>query len=785
MIPENYVAFISYRHICNEVAQDADYAKDLQDFLQGYELPRSLSKKFPRCATTIRPVFRDTELRKGDRLTESIRTALRASSFLIVVCTPNIFLKQKEDDIDWISREIEFFLQEHNGDETRILPVVYRRKEDRPQDFLPQGVKDTLAFEVVEGQYELTYCELVAKLLSIPLEELQPYFECPNRSVSANAAVSLPKHKKGLPIMRMLRLAGIRAKRVAKKETPEMKRRWKIVLNFCRGLILTLFFVFVGFALLNSRIPLNGMNGLIRAGVYPEIMQNHPYKNFIQTYGLQGMMQKGEFYSEESLMSFLNDIKGELDEEMVCRIISDLNEKYLCEGYMDFLLSYNQSGNTILHVMARNMTRQGMQWDVDVVTKLTQMFWNNGVRFPLNEEGEDPRVVAVKHNNSWYLQFLLEKTGNEIKESEVSLLKSIAMEKKHLECCLVLSKYDAIQNHDENFSFLLRDLGKSLDYYAQMMTKSPNAVQISHFDKGANWNMEELKGALNALMQVQDNEKDVLCANVICGLYGLLFNQYEYAEACFNYLKVHYKVTLERKNEVSQLRMPMGPMVEIDGLCESLIKLPYLSDKEKNKLIKYFAVSSFCSGKYGEASGWMDVYMKRVGRTSEALYIKALSVWMSEKNIAEVRNLCMEALMHSDISEEICSHIAWLVGEMELSKRVECSPANALACLNEALSSRSIQVFKRLVYSRVRAMKKCPLRTKLINRHHEGVNVCLFDVKMSDMLIGTGMRAHIVQKFDTLASIADRYSIDVALLKKMNDGLQEEQLREGLVVRIN
>lgn len=774
MIPENYVAFISYRHICNEVAQDADYAKDLQDFLQGYELPRSLSKKFPRCATTIRPVFRDTELRKGDCLTESIRTALRASSFLIVVCTPNIFLKEKEDDIDWISREIEFFLQEHNRDKKRILPVVYRRKEDRTQDFLPQGV-DTLAFEVVEGQYELTYCELVAKLLSIPLEELQPYFECPNRSVSANAAVSLPKHKKGLAIMRMLRLAGIRAKRIPRAETPEMKRRWKIVKKTCAVLALLYVLIVGGFAFLNSRIPLNGMDGLIRAGVYPEIMQKHPYKNFIQTYGLQGMMQKGEFYSESSLMSFLNKVKGELDEEMVCRIISDLNEEYLCEDSLDFLLSYNQSGNTILHVMARNMTRQGMQWDVDVVTKLTQMFWNNGVRVPLNEEGENPWVVAVKHNNPWYLQFLLENTGNEIKESEVSLLKSIAMEKKHLECCLVLSKYDAIQNHDENFSFLMRDIDESEDYYGQMIVQSSDTARILNF--GKELNVEVLRGALNALMQLKDNEKDVICANALCGLYGLLYNQYEYAEACFNYLKVHYKVTLERKNEVSQLRMPM---VEIDGLCE----IPYLSDKEKNKLIKYFAVSSFCSGKYGEASGWMDVYMKRVGRTSEALYIKALSVWMSEKNIAEVRELCMEALMHSDISEEICSHIAWLVGEMELSKRVECSPANALACLNEALSSRSLQVFKRLVYSRVRAMEKGPLRTKLIKRHHEGGNVCLFDVKMSDMLIGTGMRAHIVQKFDTLASIADRYSIDVALLKKMNDGLQEEQLREGLVVRI-
>src|SRR6202011_2889804 len=96
--PFLYDAFISYRH----VERDRKWAEWLIDALERYRVPRSLQEKGlpPR----LRKVFRDEgEVPASGDLNDQIKDALKASRFLIVVCSPYTPRSR------WVEREIELF----------------------------------------------------------------------------------------------------------------------------------------------------------------------------------------------------------------------------------------------------------------------------------------------------------------------------------------------------------------------------------------------------------------------------------------------------------------------------------------------------------------------------------------------------------------------------------------------------------------------------------------------------------------------------------------------------
>jgi WD40 repeat protein len=107
-----YVAFISYRH----EGPDRAWAKWLHRALEGYRLPRSVSREFdvPRRLGTV---FRDEEeLPAASELKREVELALERSKYLIVVCSP------RTPGSQWVNQEVTRFLEFGRGD--RILTLL-------------------------------------------------------------------------------------------------------------------------------------------------------------------------------------------------------------------------------------------------------------------------------------------------------------------------------------------------------------------------------------------------------------------------------------------------------------------------------------------------------------------------------------------------------------------------------------------------------------------------------------------------------------------------------------
>ena len=83
MSPEKqYYAFISYSH------KDEEWAKWLQHEFEHYHLPTALSS-IPDVPNKFRPIFRDIDELSGGELRPQISRALKSSSYLVIICSPN------------------------------------------------------------------------------------------------------------------------------------------------------------------------------------------------------------------------------------------------------------------------------------------------------------------------------------------------------------------------------------------------------------------------------------------------------------------------------------------------------------------------------------------------------------------------------------------------------------------------------------------------------------------------------------------------------------------------
>lgn len=109
-----FAAFISYS------SKDAAFARRLHTALEAYRIPKSLGS-FDLLGeggkpNRVYPVFRDREELSAGDLGERIEAALRASSALIVVCTPDSAASP------WVQKEIEYFSA--LGRRQRIFTVI-------------------------------------------------------------------------------------------------------------------------------------------------------------------------------------------------------------------------------------------------------------------------------------------------------------------------------------------------------------------------------------------------------------------------------------------------------------------------------------------------------------------------------------------------------------------------------------------------------------------------------------------------------------------------------------
>jgi WD40 repeat protein len=122
-----YAAFISYRH----VDPDRRWAVWLHRALERYRVPRATRREVSAPARIGR-VFRDEdEVSASSDLTTEIEAALRASRWLIVVCSPRVPSSR------WVNREIVRFRELGRGD--RILALLI---EGEPDAAFPPSLRE-------------------------------------------------------------------------------------------------------------------------------------------------------------------------------------------------------------------------------------------------------------------------------------------------------------------------------------------------------------------------------------------------------------------------------------------------------------------------------------------------------------------------------------------------------------------------------------------------------------------------------------------------------------------
>lgn len=117
-----YEAFISYRHI----PRDTEIARQIQRHIEGFRIPRELQTA--ERGRRLGRLFRDEdELPTSSSLSTQIRSAIKRSRFLVVVCSPEM------RESLWVAQEVELFASFHGRD--RILVAL---SDKEPSDSLPE-----------------------------------------------------------------------------------------------------------------------------------------------------------------------------------------------------------------------------------------------------------------------------------------------------------------------------------------------------------------------------------------------------------------------------------------------------------------------------------------------------------------------------------------------------------------------------------------------------------------------------------------------------------------------
>ncbi|HXF79462.1 MAG TPA: TIR domain-containing protein [Usitatibacter sp.] len=144
-----YWAFISYSH------QDSAWSDWLFKALETYRVPRRLIARETRSGTVpprLFPVFRDRdELPGSSELSTNLVTALRASRYLVVICSPYAARSR------WVNEEIRNF--KAMGGEARILALIVSGEPnatDKPESGMPECFPPALRFRGEEGDGERT-----------------------------------------------------------------------------------------------------------------------------------------------------------------------------------------------------------------------------------------------------------------------------------------------------------------------------------------------------------------------------------------------------------------------------------------------------------------------------------------------------------------------------------------------------------------------------------------------------------------------------------------------------
>jgi hypothetical protein len=200
--PFKYRAFLSYSH------RDKSLGKWLHAALEGYRVDKDLvGRETPvgPVPKTLRPIFRDREdFAAGHSLGEQTLTALQASQFLVVLCSPNAAKSH------YVNEEIRRFKSFGRAD--RVIPVIVDGEPGNPDwECFPPALRFKLGLDgnVTEEREEpiaadarpegdgkeIAKQKVVAGLLGLSLDEVARRAERMrrrrNRLLAALAGTSL------------------------------------------------------------------------------------------------------------------------------------------------------------------------------------------------------------------------------------------------------------------------------------------------------------------------------------------------------------------------------------------------------------------------------------------------------------------------------------------------------------------------------------------------------------------------------------------------------------------
>lgn len=166
---DDYFVFISYS------SKDVKLAQWLQHELEDYHLPATLNGE-PR--QNLRKVFRDRSELSAGELGPQIESALKCSTHLVVVCSPN------SAESEWVDLEIKTFIELHQikfdgNDKNKIFPFII--EGNSPDEYFPETFKelrrrhiDLLGGDInkEDGGNDAAFIKVAAGLLNLPFDKL-------------------------------------------------------------------------------------------------------------------------------------------------------------------------------------------------------------------------------------------------------------------------------------------------------------------------------------------------------------------------------------------------------------------------------------------------------------------------------------------------------------------------------------------------------------------------------------------------------------------------------------
>ena len=168
-----YFAFISYS------SHDTSWGKRLHNRLEYYRLPSTLCSKHGLKRIPMRPIFfAPTDIQPGG-LNEELKSRLRASRNLVVICSPNSAQSK------WVGEEIKYFHELGRTDNIHFFIVRGTPHSANPDEECINpivdelGIPEILGANIHEKTYALpllnkerAYAQLISKLLGIEFDTI-------------------------------------------------------------------------------------------------------------------------------------------------------------------------------------------------------------------------------------------------------------------------------------------------------------------------------------------------------------------------------------------------------------------------------------------------------------------------------------------------------------------------------------------------------------------------------------------------------------------------------------